>query len=428
MTDFKPKNVLERIKPSEKEEQRIDGAITRMKELLSNKAKEEKYDVEVVAGGSTAKGTFLKGDFDIDMFVRFKNASEDISEDLEFLLLSIAEEENFVPERIHGSRDYFNLIYLDCFFEIVPVKHIQGIDEAENVTDMSPLHVFWASKNITPKLKDDIRLAKQFCKACDVYGAESYINGFSGHVLDILIVHYGGFIELLRAASRWQEKEIIDPQGFHKDPLKALNRAKQVSPLIVIDPVDPYRNAAAALSQEKYLAFRKQAQQFLKHPSESFFIIPQFDKDKLKKQRKEGEDLFIITVTPQVGKKDIIGTKVLKVYEFLKRHLRLHDFKVRHSSWWFDKKESHLLFFTDNARLADTVLRQGPPCSKKQAANRFKEVHDEVIEKDGRLYAEVQRQFLSPKDCMMHLLEQPYVNDRIQDYSIEVFGEENKSR
>ncbi|MGM5481090.1 MAG: CCA tRNA nucleotidyltransferase [Nanobdellota archaeon] len=425
MADFDPKSVLKRIKPSHDEEQRISDAIARMKELIESKAREENYDVEVVAGGSTAKGTFLRGDFDIDMFVRFRNESEDISQDLEFLLSSISQDEGFVLERIHGSRDYFNFVYNEYFFEIIPVKYIRSIDEAKNVTDMSPLHVFWADKKLSQELKDDIRLAKQFCKACTVYGAESYINGLSGHVLDILTIHYGGFKELLEAASQWGEKEIIDPNKAHDNPLTALNKAKQVSPLIVIDPVDPYRNAAAALSQEKYLLFKKKAKQYHEYPSESFFIIPELDKEKLKKQRKKGEALFIITVKPQVGKKDIVGTKVLKVYEFIKRHLRLHDFKLRHSTWWFDKKESHLVFFIDNTTLSETVLRQGPPINKKIPARRFREVHEEVIEKDDRLYAEVPRQFTTPYDCISHLLNQPYVSERVTDYEIEKHKDNN---
>ncbi len=43
-----------------------------------------------------------------------------------------------------------------------------------------------------------------------------------------------------------------------------LNKSKIQSPLIVIDPVQAGRNAAAALSFEKYDLLRKKAKEFLK--------------------------------------------------------------------------------------------------------------------------------------------------------------------
>ena len=76
-------------------------------------------DVEVVAGGSTAKGTFLAGDFDIDLFVRFKTITKDFSDSLELLLSDLATDQDIMIERIHGSRDYFTFAFEGLFFEIV---------------------------------------------------------------------------------------------------------------------------------------------------------------------------------------------------------------------------------------------------------------------------------------------------------------------
>ena len=45
-----------------------------------------------------------------------------------------------------------------------------------------------------------------------------------------------------------------------------LNKSKQQGPLIVIDPVQKDRNAAAALNHEKFEIIKKTAKQFLKKP------------------------------------------------------------------------------------------------------------------------------------------------------------------
>lgn len=50
-----------------------------------------------------------------------------------------------------------------------------------------------------------------------------------------------------------------------------LNYSKKQSPLVLIDPIQPDRNAAAALSQEKYQKFIQVSKEYLKNPSDDFF-------------------------------------------------------------------------------------------------------------------------------------------------------------
>lgn len=423
MIDFDTKPVLKRIKPSAEEKKHLQDTISWMKQLIFSKAQEKDQDVEVIPGGSTAKGTFLKGDFDVDMFVRFRSDSKDLSDELESILSSISEQEGFSLERVHGSRDYFTFTARGCFFEIVPVKYITDPKHAENVTDMSPLHIIWSEKRLTEEKRDDIRLAKQFCKANGVYGAESYIKGFSGHVLEILVIHHGGFEALLENASEWKKKEVIDPAGHHDNPQKALNESKQQSPLILVDPVDPQRNAAAALSKERYDHFKTQAHRFLTNPSEDFFTIPHFKREKVINQHKENDILFIITITPQSGKKDVVGAKILQVYKHLKRQLELHEFNIKHSAWWFDEEESHIALFVDNTPLSETRLHQGPPVSRTQAAERFKTMHNNVFEKEGVWVARVAREYTDAETCIRQLLNGTYISERVKAHSLETIRE-----
>lgn len=416
MTFVDYSSVLSRITPKPQDEEELHALIKSLSAQLMQAADRAGVAVEVCPGGSTAKGTHLAGNFDIDIFVRFKTDHKNLSDLLELMLTDL----DITFERVHGSRDYFTFTQGKYVFEIVPVKYVDSPTQADNVTDMSPLHVQWITKQITPELCKAIRLAKQFCKAIQVYGAESYINGISGHVLDILVIYYGGFEALLQAVSNWGEKTILDPENRHENVLADLNKAKLISPLIVIDPIDPERNAAAALSKEKYNVFRKCARQFLESPDETYFQLPHFDKALLERKKQYDEDLFIIAMTPQKGKKDVVITKILKVFEFLHRHLQLYDFNVRLADWFVDTTACYLYFFIDKQELSETMEREGPPIDNFQGVERFKEVHkDNVYEKNERLYVTVRRDFTSAEVCLRHLLHNDFVAERVADYSFE---------
>ena len=182
-------------KPSKKEAAEVRAIVDEFISKVRQRKKKLGMKVEIMLGGSVAKGTFLKEKFDSDVFFRFSRSyqDEDLSDMLEMILQPFKKNELV---RIHGSRDYFQLVYKDVDFELVPVYKISDPKQAVNVTDASPLHVNWVKSQLVekPELRDDIILAKMFCKAQGIYGAESYIKGFSGHVLDVLVIHFGVFV------------------------------------------------------------------------------------------------------------------------------------------------------------------------------------------------------------------------------------------
>ena len=375
----------------------------------------KKVKAEVVLGGSAAKGTFLKDDFDVDVFVRFdikQNKGKDISLLLEKALSGLK------FEKIHGSRDYFHVKSGNLNFEIIPVLKIRNCCEAENVTDMSPFHVMWVKKHISAKLKDEVLLAKLFCKASGIYGAESYIHGFSGHVLDILVIYYGSFEKLLKNAVNWKKKQVID---FHKiydgkNVLKILNKSKLVSPLIIIDPIDAERNASAALNDEKFVRFKKIAKLFLKKPSEKFFVKEKTSVEGLKKKYSK-DDLFVFNVKALEGKEDVVGSKIMKAFNYMKKQLELNDFDVK-ANWEFDKKENAMLWFViKKGALSKDKEHIGPPLKVKKAVIAFKKKHKKVYERKGRMYAKIARDYRQSKKCLEFLIKDKYVKEKVKKIS-----------
>lgn len=361
-------------------------------------------------GGSTAKGTYLKDDYDVDLFVRFDYSYKDemISDILEGVL-----DKDFKLERVHGSRDYFQIKMEQGFLiEIVPVLRIDDYKKALNVTDMSPLHVEYAKKRLSEEQKDDIRLAKQFCKAAKVYGAESYIKGFSGHILDILIIHYGSFESLVKNAADWGRKVIIDVEKHHEKPLEKLNDSKLHSPLIIVDPVQPDRNAAAALNNEKFELFKDTCRRFLEKPSKDFFRIRKLKKKDI--DVASDEELFFFETRPKEGKKDVVGSKLLKAYEHMKYQLKKSDFKIRKTGWEFDDK-ARFYFLLKKERLPATFIRTGPPMEEKEGVRRFRAKHEKTFVENGRIFSEEKRKFRTAEPLLKSLMESAYVAERVKN-------------
>jgi len=173
------KKVIKENTYSQGEKQDIKKKIDVVLKKIEDECKKRSIKAVPVLGGSAAKGTMIRGGFDCDVFVRFDMSyqGEMISDILDPVLKIFKG-----VKRLHGSRDYFQFIKDDIVFEIVPVLKISNPEKAINVTDISPLHVDWVRTSISG-LCDEIILTKLFCRAQGVYGAESYIKGFSGHVI-----------------------------------------------------------------------------------------------------------------------------------------------------------------------------------------------------------------------------------------------------
>lgn len=386
------------FKPSKEEEE----AIKKITEELVSKIKIK--DAKAVLGGSGAKGTWLSGTNDIDIYVKFnyrkyKSKSDKLADYLETGL-----KKAFKIKRLHGSRDYFQVKYKGFTVEIVPILDIKNSKEAVNITDVSQLHVDYVLKH--KKLNEDIRKAKAFTKALGVYGAESYIKGFSGYVLELLIINYNGFNRFIKAVSKWKDKTEI---GNKKDVQK-LNYSKKSGPLVVIDPVQKERNAAAAISKEKYEKFIQACREYVKKPSDDFFIVKKISIPQLKKK------YTVIQLEPKAGKNDVIGAKLVKLFEFIKNEMRRNDFIVTYSDWIWDN-DVHM-WFEAVKKLSKEKKVIGPFLDDTVNLDNFRRKYHEVKIENGRVYSVIQRKFVDVKEFLLSLKDNEYVKEKVKDLKV----------
>ena len=384
--------VLEKVEPKKVELKLIENFLREFLEKIEKKIKVLKINAEIFVGGSFAKKTVIKKDkYDVDIFLRFDKKYKEISDLTEKILKGIKN-----VSMIHGSRDYFRIkINPTIYFELIPVIKVKNPKESENITDLSYSHVKYINKKIkSKKILDEIMLAKAFCYANHCYGAESYIQGFSGYGLELLIYYYKGFIKFIKAVSKMDDKTVIDIEKHHKNKqavLMDVNSSKLHSPIILIDPTYKQRNALAALSEETFEKFKKTCRKFLENPDAKAFEIRKIDLKKIKQDAKKKKFEFILIeakTTKQEG--DVAGTKLLKFYKHLNYEIEKF-FEIKNKGFNYNRKKSARCFFVVKNR--NEILFDGPYIKDLENVKKFKKEHKDYFTKKGKYYAKEKIKF-----------------------------------
>jgi len=400
-------DVLSEIKPSDKEKKQVNNDITNVIMAVNKKLKGAK----AILGGSGAKDTWIKGNYDADIFVMFNYKKfADKSDQLSELLLKQLGN-TFKLARFHGSRDYFQIKKEDFTFELVPILEISKANQAKNITDVSPLHAKYVMKH--SMFNDDIRLLKKFARAQNVYGAESHIKGFSGYAIEIIAIHYKGFSNALREISKWKDKIIIDPGHNYKNKqeiIRNLNQSKLRSPLVIIDPVDKSRNATAAVNEEKLNIMIIQARNFHKNPSKDFLVEKKFDIDDILKHKK----VIAVKIKLVEDKPDIVGSKVIKIHDFIAR--KLEPFSIVKKGWNFDGRKTACVWFEyKNETISEEEIVGGPPLKLDKFVGEFKKKYKKTFNKGNKIYGYKKREFRNIKDALRSFLREDYIKEKVME-------------
>ena len=272
--------------------------------------------------------------------------------------------------------------------------------------DVSPLHSAYVIKNTNTKLKDEIRLAKIFFKANSLYGAETYKKAFSGYSIEILIIYYRSFYNLMKAASKFKNPEIIDPKNHYKNKasvLRLLNESKTKSPLILIDPVQKDRNITAVLSVNNFNKFIKLAKSYLKNKSNKFFIKKETNILKLK-------NYILIEIVPINKNRNVLGGKLTRSLEYIKDYLNREGFIVKNYDWKWNSKV-YFWFRLKNENLPLKKKHFGPKIRDEINIKKFKEKwknHKFSIEK-GKIYVYASRRFTNSIDFINCILKDEFL-------------------
>ena len=337
--------VLERIRPDENETTKINKIYNNLKNEIN------KQNLDSLIVGSIAKGTNLKG-ADIDLFIRF-----DEDTDLKSEGLKVAREILTDGKELYAQHPYLRGEIEGIGIDLVPCYAIKDSSKSISAVDRTPFHTKWVTENIAGK-EDEVRLAKQFLKGAGAYGANAAIGGFSGYLVEILIIKYENFENLVRKISLWKPPIIIEDV---KNAPKAA--------MMIKDPVDERRNVSAGVTLKGLGTAILAAKGFLNNPTLDFF----FPKNKIRKSKG-----VVTTVTlPHPG-----GNEET-VLPWLQRQGRkinkaIADFEP--IAWNANLGNNcFLVFETATVELPDIVSHKGPPPWEDGALDFLKKYPDATL-------------------------------------------------
>jgi len=389
--------VIERIRPDEEEQDRVKAVTGLIIHNVNEKASEMGFDAHAISVGSTARNTWLRGETDIDVFIMFPEemSEEDLKEQGLALAKSISER----CEERYASHPYIHAYFYDAErrteygVDLVPCFLVKDASSLKSAVDRTPFHKEYITSRIAG-LADDVLLLKQFMMRLGIYGSELRRKGFAGYLCELLVLHYASFGELLSAASLWHYGERIDIEG------KGTYKGEGNDPLIVIDPVDPNRNVAAAVSEYSFCRFIDAARAFMADPRMEFFLpreaAPMRADEFAKLLNERGTELVMVVFDAPDVVEDILFPQLRKAEASVTNLIERHGFEVYRSEVCTEGDKAFLLFELLVWKLPTVKKHFGPPVTSKLHAEKFKEKyapsHQMFIE-NGRYVVEVARKY-----------------------------------
>lgn len=356
--------VLPLCEPTQSEERRIAEVAKEAKALVDNYVARLDDVVDVVFGGSFAKGTWLPHHADIDIFVKIKPSVG--VEKFEEMGRNIGSEalKNFGPKLRYSDHPYVEVFVNNVRVNVVPCYDVQQ-GRWQSAADRSPFHTHYISSHFDNEKRRQARLLKKFFKSVGIYGAEISTEGFSGYVSEVLVLKYSSFENVLRAAADWQERQIIAVSDYDSDFVKASN-----GPLIIIDPVDRRRNLGTAISPQSVAKFMLAARAFLEKPSLEFFKEGKIHRRGARKLLLP--NVLVVEFSHEKKSPDIIWGQLKRSINAIAKQLELAHFEVLRSSCVTDERSSAALaFLLESITLPAYTKKKGPQIFRRKDTASF---------------------------------------------------------
>lgn len=387
---------LSRLRPSPEEQAEVHEDVEALLERIGAFLDEQGWEGTPRIEGSVAKGTYLHGEADADVFIQFPTSVE----------------RDELVERVHRMKPlledavvaYAEHPYVQGTFrghdaEIVPCYELQDPTELRSAVDRTPFHTEHVKAHLDEGLRDEVRLLKAFLKAVGCYGAEEAVRGVSGYLAELLVLARGSFDEVLA----WAVDRFPHPVTFDEPPQESFE-----DPLVVVDPVDPSRNAAAAVAPSALVRFREAAAAFRARPSaDAFAELPAPEMapgDALACCEARRSRVLAVSIPIEDQElADPVHAQLRRAVTLAAEELEREQVPVLATATHLeaDRRPEHgwVLAEAYAPALDEPYLHEGPPAAAEEHADSFRDRWEqdpaaagEVFEEDGRLFVEVERE------------------------------------
>lgn len=365
------KIVLDRIKPKPDEYRKVVNTYRYIEKVISETLRRYGVKADITLQGSIAKDTWLSGEYDLDIFILFPgNWSKEMIRERAFKIIVEAAKKIGRYRISYAEHPYVKVFINGVEADLVPAIKIGEESKARTAVDRTPFHTKYVLDNLDPEKRDHVRLLKKFMKNIGVYGAEVKIKGFSGYFTEVLVITYGGFREVLKAASKWKPPVYINTLKQEANEFKkTIAKLKRRYPNAVIyapDPIDPERNIGASVSLRSLAIFSLASECYLRKPSLDFFFedTPSLSLNELvEKVNKSSRELIFITIPlTKILPPDILWGEINRVRDRLVKVLENYGFKVVYSNCWSNEKDKAVIMIElASIKLSKLKHYEGPP-------------------------------------------------------------------
>lgn len=387
--------VLRQIKPTAAQDKKVASIVDELEDKVRTEAKKLRAHVETMLVGSVAKGTHLR-DPDIDMFMLFPESTP---------IEELKEKGLEIGRRVLGGREHYaQHPYVRGMFrgfqvDLVPCFLVRDIRKKMSAVDRTPFHTRFIKEHLGKDEADQVRLLKRFMKGIECYGAEAKVQGFSGYLCELLVMRFGDFREVLDAAAGWKVGESLELPEY---PGKEFP-----DPLTFVDPVDPSRNVASAVSVETLLRFVMASREFLANPDVKFFFPKPrevWDSEKLTQVAGDRLGRIVAMSFPRIDLiDDVLYPQLRKSLLSASALLERNDFVVDKTSIHVDDS-MHLLIELESMSLPKERKHRGPPVNSENANDflakwRAQGTSEPYVE-NGRWYVMTRREHERADDLL----------------------------
>ncbi len=340
------KKAKERVVPSAAEAARI-GSIARALLARTRQAADRFPETRgVIIGGSFAKGTWLPGHVDLDIFVKIDPSVADNRFEKIGLEIGAAATRGYPTGKKFAQHPYTEATVEGVRVNVVPCFAVEAGDW-KSAADRSPFHVKLVEKLPVEK-KNEVRLLKLFMNGVGVYGAEIERQGFSGYVAEVLVMKHESLVSVLRWFARY-----APPANGRIFSLP--------------DPVDEGRDLGIAVSGESLGRMVFASREFLRRPSAAFFR-------KMSGRNRRGlrGDVYAVVFSHKEMSEDTLWGELRKTTKHIVRHLEVQGFKIARSMAASDNtRGSAILLIPEYTELPGMEQRIGPTVDRLKDVEAF---------------------------------------------------------
>jgi tRNA nucleotidyltransferase (CCA-adding enzyme) len=379
--------------PTVQEEEKMRILAKILVDLIKKEAAKYPEVVSVELGGSYAKGTWLKGKLDLDIFVKIKKEIEVKQFEEIGRKIGFSSMKKFNPYVRYSEHPYVEAEAEDTKVNVVPCYDVE-IGQWKSSADRSSFHTKFILEKLDAEKKNEVRLLKKFLGGANIYGAEIAMEGFGGYVAEVLIYNYGTFIKVLEAAANFSNGQVIG------NPTKKFESA-----LVLMDPIDSNRNLGTAISTQNFGKLILAARAFLKKPA-----IAYFNGKKSIPNKKNLKNVIVVKFNYKWRSPDTIWGQAKRGATALAGQLELGGFSVlRKSAVTDEKSEAAMLFLLKSPVIENSMLKNGPDIFRRKESESFILQNSKNrltwIDDEGRILSLQEREWDDAKKFLQSLLK-----------------------